>query len=29
MSRVEAPVGRVAVSAYDIPTDALEADGTL
>lgn len=29
MSRHEAPVGRVTASAYDIPTDATEADGTL
>jgi L-alanine-DL-glutamate epimerase-like enolase superfamily enzyme len=29
MSRVEAPIGRVSASAYDIPTDAPEADGTL
>lgn len=29
MTKGEAPVARVAASAYDIPTDAPEADGTL
>ena len=29
MTKGEAPVGRVAASAYEIPTDAPEADGTL
>ena len=29
MSRVEAPIGRVTAAAFEIPTDAPEADGTL
>jgi L-alanine-DL-glutamate epimerase-like enolase superfamily enzyme len=29
MMRAEGPIGRVTASAYDIPTDAPEADGTL
>jgi L-alanine-DL-glutamate epimerase-like enolase superfamily enzyme len=29
MTQPEAPIGRVAASAYEIPTDAPEADGTL
>ena len=29
MSVAEAPIGRVTASAYEIPTDAPEADGTL
>jgi len=27
-ARADTPVGRVAVSAYTVPTDAPEADGT-